>query len=409
MKLLLVHNYYQQRGGEDVVFENEKSLLCEAGHTVVTYTRSNEEVARYGWVQRASLAPRTIWAWDSIRQLRATLATERPDIAHFHNTFPLISPAAYLACKEAGVPVIQTLHNPRLLCPAATLYRDGHLCEDCVGKMFPWGAILHGCYRESRLQTGVVTAMLTAHRVMNTWESLIDRYIASTHFFARKFVSAGLRMETISVKPHFAWRDVQEKESDRTYALFVGRLAPEKGISTLLDAWKRTPSIPLKIRGDGPLLSRVQEQARDPRSGIQWVPRLSDGELSALFRGARFLVWPSLGYYETFGLVAVEAFARRVPVIASHSGAAIEVVRDGCTGLHFRSGAPEELATKVEWAWTHPNEMGTMGRAAAADYEAKYAPERNYELLMNIYRSVIGSHKFVGSARGFMSQPAVTR
>ena len=389
MKILLVHNFYQHHGGEDVVFRAEKSLLAGAGHEVTTYTRSNREIDGYNWLQKASLARRTVWASDTLAQVRSLIASARPDVAHFHNTFPLVSPSAYLACRESGVPVVQTLHNPRLLCPAATLYRKDAICEDCSAASH-WPAILHACYRGSRLETAVVATMLAAHRRLDTWKKLVDRYIVSTDFFARKFITSGLPADKISVKPHFAPRS-QLKPADGEYALFIGRLAPEKGALTLLKAWQSVGHVPLKIRGDGPLFPHLHSAAIEHNLPIEWLPRLSEPDLTHVFQGARFLVWPSEGLYETFGLVAVEAFACGLPVIASNLGAMAEIVRTRVTGLHFNSGDAADLANIVAWAWAHPVEMRSMGLAARAEYELKYTPERNYEMLMNIYSDVARS------------------
>jgi glycosyltransferase involved in cell wall biosynthesis len=402
MKILLVHNSYQMPGGEDAVFENEKTLLQLSGHRVSTYTRHNDEILDYSGLEVATLAPRTIWAWDSLRQMRQQIASERPDVAHFHNTFPLISPSVYLACHEAGVPVVQTLHNPRLLCPAGTQYRNGAICEQCAEKPIAWPAVVHRCYRNSRVQSGVVATMLAIHRRFKTWDKLVDCYIASTEFYARKFVAAGIPADRIFIKPHFVARSRQKTSRLRDYALFVGRLSPEKGVRTLLDAWKHSPSIPLKIRGDGQLLPLVKERA-GADSRIEWIPRLGEDALTRLFQQARFLVWPSEGLYETFGLVAVEAFACGVPVIASKTGVMQEIVRDGVTGLHFKPGNAIDLAAGVEWAWDHPEEMEVMGRAARADYESKYTPERNYQMLMDIYRSAIETRS--GSGNAELSEP----
>jgi glycosyltransferase involved in cell wall biosynthesis len=385
MKILLVHNSYQHHGGEDVVFRAEKNLLAAAGQQIITYTRNNQEIEDYNFFQKAYLARRAVWADDTLREMRTLIASDRPDVAHFHNTFPLVSPSAYFACCESGVPVVQTLHNPRLLCPAATLYRNGAVCEDCSTTKARWPGVLHGCYRESRLQTAAVAAMLAIHRRLHTWEKLVDRYIVSTDFFARKFIASGLPARKISIKPHFAIRNRQPNCANREYALFVGRLAPEKGVLTLLNAWKSVGPIPLKIRGDGPLFPQLRAAAIEHSLPIEWLPRLSEENLIHVFEGARFLVWPSEGLYETFGLVAVEAFACGIPVIASNLGAMAEVVRDGEIGLHFESGNATDLATTVAWAWNHPAEMHAMGLAARAEYESKYTAQRNYEMLMNIY------------------------
>lgn len=398
MKILLVHNSYQHNGGEDVVFHAEKELLAAAGNQVITYTRSNHEIEGYNWQQKAQLAYRTVWARDTLIHMREIIASNRPDIAHFHNTFPLVSPSAYLACHESGVPVVQTLHNPRLLCPAATLYRNRAACEECSTTTTYWPGILHRCYRDSRLQTAVVSAMLATHRRLNTWGKLVDRYIVSTGFFARKFIDAGLPANRISVKPHFASGNRRLGPANGEYALFVGRLAPEKGVLTLLKAWQSAGPIPLKIRGDGPLFPHVHRTIIEQAIPIELLPRLSQEDLIDVFQQARFLIWPSEGLYETFGLVAVEAFASGIPVIASNLGAMAEIVRDGETGLHFKSGDAADLATKVAWAWNHPAEMHAMGLAARAEYELKYTPERNYEMLMQIYSDLTA-----GTARASMA------
>lgn len=393
MKILLVHNSYQQPGGEDVVFRAEHDLLAEAGHRVSVYVRSNHEISGYNFFQKASLGPRVVWAWDSLQEIRQIIAGERPDVAHFHNTFPLVSPSAYFACREAGVPVVQTLHNPRLFCPAATFHRNGTVCQDCTAMKTFLPAVLHGCYRQSRVETGVVATMLALHHKLKTWQKLVNCYIASTRFFADKFAEAGLPVDRIHVKPHFVPRDYRASVPTGEYALFVGRLAPEKGVPTMLKAWERLTSIPLKIRGDGPLSFHIRSRTIERSLPIELLPRLPQGELIRLFQGARFLVWPSEGLYETFGLVAIEAFACGVPVIASNAGAMAEIVHDRYTGLHFRSGDPQDLAAKVEWAWNHSTEMEAMRCAARAEYETKYTPERNYEMLLRIYEFAINGTK----------------
>ncbi len=393
LQILFIHNHYQYAGGEDVVFAAEQGLLRRAGHRVVEYVRDNHEIALNGIASRVNLGVRTVWARDSYRELKTLIARDAPDVAHFHNTFPLISPAAYYACRAANIAVVQTLHNPRLLCPAATLFRNGSTCEECIGKAFPWPAIVHNCYRNSRMQTGAVASMLFVHRAIGTWRNSVDAYIVATNFYRNKFIEGGLPAEKIHVKPHFVAPDPGAASVDRPrdYALFVGRLAPEKGVHTLLSAWNRLKHIPLKIRGEGPLLADVRLFAKSNQSNCEILPRLDDLQLTALIQGARFLVWPSEGYYETFGLIAAEAFACGVPVIASRTGVMAEMVQDGIAGLQFTSGDGADLAEKVAWAWAHPTEMESMGRAARAEFESKFTASRNYEQLMNIYASAIAA------------------
>jgi glycosyltransferase involved in cell wall biosynthesis len=385
LRVISVYNRYLNRGGEEEVFELEGKLLNKHGHDVTFVT---EDVHNpHGLIESTRLASDVIWSRSWYARFEALLKEKKPQLVHVHNAFPTISPSIYYACRDAGVPVVQSLHNPRLLCPAATFYRDGHACEDCLGKLLPWPSVLHGCYQNSRIRTSVAATMLTAHRYLGTWRELIDIFIVFTEFYRRKFIQGGLPGHKIMVKPHFVDPDPGLKSNQGNYALFIGRLSPEKGVRTLLGAWKRLRDIPLKIRGNGPLLEEVRDFAAQCKSCIEVLPnRLLPREWADLMTGARFLVWPSEGYYETFGLVAIEAFAFGMPVIASRIGAMAEIVANHQTGLHFTAGDSEDLARKVAWAWTHPNEMQVMGRNARCEYEAKYTAEQNYEMLVDIYQ-----------------------
>ncbi|MBI3609166.1 MAG: glycosyltransferase [Nitrospirae bacterium] len=386
MKILLVHNAYQQRGGEDAVFAAEAQLLAAQGHGIVQYHRHNDELRSGGWFGAALAGVNTVWSSGSYRALRDLLANEKPEVAHFHNTFPLISPAAYYACAEAGVPVVQTLHNYRLLCPAATFLRDGRMCESCLGRSVPWPGIVHGCYRDSRAATTAVSGMLTMHRALQTWKKKVDVYIVLSEFAREKFIEGGLPPERIVVIQNFVSPDPGPKTTPGEYALFVGRLSEEKGLGVLLAAWKSMGvDVPLRIAGNGPLRRELEAEAQRGEFGqISFLGQMTHAEILGLMKGARLLVFPSV-WYEGFPMTIAEAFACGLPVIASRLGAMAEIVEDGHTGLHFTPGDAADLAAKVDWAWTHPREMQEMGRAARAEYEAKYTAEKNYELLMGAY------------------------
>ena len=389
MKILLAHNKYQIPGGEEVVLEQEKHLLEDAGHEVITYCRSNHEIEKFNCLERLTLIGRTVWAVDTEREFSQLLTQEKPDIVHVHNTFFMLSPSIYGACKAHGVPVVQTLHNFRLLCPSVTFFRDGKVCEECVEHGL-WRSVYYGCYRDSRAATASVALMLGVHRFLGTWEKSVTCYIALTEFGRQKFIAGGLPAEKIAVKPNFVHPDPGERTRRGEYGLFVGRLSREKGISTLLQAWGRLPRhYALHIIGDGPERDGLEAQARQlSLSAVQFQGRLSRDETVTAMKRARFLVVPS-GWYETFGMCIAEAFACGTPVICSRLGAMQELVSDGRTGLHFSCGDPNDLAEKVAWAWSHPNEMDAMGREARAEYEAKYTPERNYPMLMGVYRHAL--------------------
>jgi glycosyltransferase involved in cell wall biosynthesis len=392
IKILHAHNYYLQPGGEDTAFSSEVSLLRSKGHKVLEYIDHNKRIET---MNPAIFALQTLWSWDSYRKLADILLRELPDVVHFHNTFPLISPSAYYACHQKGIPVIQSLDNPRLLCPSANFYRKNRLCQDCLGKTPPWPSIIHGCYHKSSLQTMVVASMLSLHRVLKTWESEVNLYLVATNFYKQIFVEGGLPAKNIAVKPHFIYPDpLPRPNADQgRYALFVGRLDPEKGVRTMLDAWKELSDIPLKIRGSGQMENETLQFINENglSKAIEVVGRLSKDELTQLIKSSRFLVWPSEGYYETFGYVAVESFSCEVPVIASGTGVMAEIVTDGITGLHFNPGDPEDLMMKVRWAWEHPVELAEMGRNARREYEEKFTADKNYDMLMEIYQRAIQS------------------
>jgi glycosyltransferase involved in cell wall biosynthesis len=388
MNILLVHNSYQRPGGEDVAFEQERQLLIREGHHVVTYRRSNSEIEDYSVLQRLALVKDVVWAADTRREFARMLLQEKPQLVHIHNTFVMASPSIYSVCHEARVPVVQTLHNYRLLCPAATFFREGRVCTECVDHSL-WRGIRHACYRESRAATATVAFMLEAHRRRGTWVQ-VDSYVALTNFARSMFVRGGLPADKVFVKPHFVYPDPGARRSAGEYALFVGRLSPEKGPRMLVDAWERLRKhIPLRIVGDGPLRAELEARvARRQLSDVSFMGQLSRDQVLSAMKEARFLIVPS-ECYETFSAAICEAFSCGAPVICTRLGAMEELVKHGCTGLQFDPGNSEDLAVKVDWAWEHPAEMELMGREARQEYAAKYTSERNYEILMEIYRRTI--------------------
>ncbi|PYV70180.1 MAG: glycosyl transferase family 1 [Acidobacteria bacterium] len=384
MKVLTVHNHYQQPGGEDVVFEAERRLLSRHGHDVVVFEENNDSIQANSMSRSIRLAARTIWSQVSYDKLADVIRRSHPDVAHFHNTIPLISPSAYYACHRMGVPVVQTLHNYRLVCPAGNFFRGHAVCEECVEHTL-LRSVRYGCYRQSRPATATVAAMLTLHRSRGTWDRMVDRYVALTEFARRKFRAAGLPAFKLAVKPNFVEAEPGIGFHSRSYALFVGRLTEEKGIATLLKAWDKVSDIALRLAGDGPMLQQLEQQIQKyARANVTYLGQVPRDEIVPLMKAARFLVFPSQ-WYEGFPMTIAEAYACGTPVIASRLGAMQEIVHDERTGLHFTPGDADDLARKVEWAWAHPDEMREMGQNARAEYEAKYTPERNYKMLMNVY------------------------
>ncbi len=403
MKILVAHNSYQSRGGEDSVCEAEIRLLRNAGHQVVEYLRHNDEIQEYSFIEKASLGWRTSWSGRTHRELRDILARESPDVAHFHNTFPLISPSAYYACREAGVPVVQTLHNYRLLCPGGNLFRDGNICEDCVSHSL-LRSVAHGCYRGSRLATASVAGMLGVHRLAQTWSKQVDLFLVCTEFARKKFVDAGFDGMRMRVKPNFVTSDSGPRTHGGDCALFLGRLSEEKGPQFLPVAWSRlNAAIHLEIVGDGPLRKSLEEDcARLRLDKVHFTGWLEAQAATERMRRAKFLVVPST-CYEGFPMAVAEAYACGVPVIAAGHGGLAEIVRDGRTGLHFHPGDAADLAAKVEWACTHPEEMETMGWTARLEYDTKYNAAAALKHLEDAYASVLyGRHQPVRTTEGFV-------
>lgn len=386
MKILAVHNRYLWPGGEDESFQAEVVMLRAHGHTVEPYIEDNQRIESLG---RLRTAARTIWSHETYRRVRDLLRAGGHDLVYAQNTFPLVSPSIYYAARACGVPVIQTLRNYRLMCLNGLLFRDGQVCEECVGKAVPWPGIVHGCYRGSRAASATVAAMLVTHRLLGTYRRRVDGYVALTGFCRDKFVEGGLPAERIAIKPNFVEPDPGESTGPGQHALYVGRLSEEKGLDTLLAAWQRLgPGYPLKIVGDGPLADEVARIAAT-LPDVECLGRLTGAALRALVTGARFVVFPSR-VFENFPRIIVEAFAAGVPVIASRHGSMSCIVEDGVTGLHFAPGDPVDLAAKVAWAWSHPSEIAAMRHRAREDYLANYTADASHRVFEELLSAIAG-------------------
>ena len=379
MNILFAHNAYQHFGGEDAVVDMEIALLRSRGHAVQLYQRHNDELHT---LPAATAAATALWSRRSAREVGAVCAAFQPDLIHVHNTFPLISPSVYWAAARRRIPVVQTLHNFRLLCPQGTFLRKGAVCQDCLGKS-PWRAVVRKCYRDSMPQSAVLAGMLGAHRVAGTYRNRITRYIALSEFSRDRFIAGGLPAQRLRVKPNFVDGAVPPGPGRRGGGLFVGRLSVEKGIDTLLGALRQCGDTRIEAIGAGPSAAEVASELGDGYLGFR--PR---EEIMQRMRSASFLIVPSM-CLEQLPTTILEAFSCGLPVIASRLGGLVDIVRDGVTGLLFNPGDASDLANKIAWAGAHGEEMQAMGRAARAEYEAKYTPSINYKMLIEIYEDVI--------------------
>jgi glycosyltransferase involved in cell wall biosynthesis len=382
MNILMMHNSYNFRGGEDESFESEVRMLRDAGHYVETIHLKNEEVQRINTIQ---VALQSIWSKPSYDLVDAKLREKPFDVLHVQNFFPLISPSVYSAARKHGVAVVQSLRNYRLLCPSTTLFREGKICEDCLHKTFKYPGVLHGCYRNSVLSSAAVAAMTAFHTMKGTWQNAIDLYISLTESSREKFVEAGLPADKIIVKGNFVYPDPGPGNGEGGYFLFAGRLTREKGLETLLQAWDKVKtSRRLLIVGDGLLAPEVREFCKT-HPNIQWLGTKSADDLKDLMGAASLFVFPSQ-WYEPFGRVAIESYAKGTPVLASDMAAMAEIVQDGRTGMLFRPGDVQDLAANLQWAADHPEQLQAMRRGARQCYETNYTVAQNCDLLIHAYQ-----------------------
>ena len=380
-RILVVHNRYQLAGGEDAVVDAEIALLRYNGHTVEAYLRDNHELTD---MTAFNAFAQSLWSRRSGDELAKIAQEFRPDVIHAHNTFALVSPSIYWQASRLGIPLVQTLHNFRLLCVQAMFLHENQPCEDCLGHL-PWRGVARKCYRDSRLQSAAVAAMLGMHRALGTYRHKVTRYIALNEFCRQKFIEGGLPASRIAVKPNFV--DIEAQPAAvRNGGLYVGRLAPEKGIDVLVRAVRKLPRVTLDVIGTGPEDGKLDE-AGPQLNRLGW---LQPADIFDRMRRAAYLVMPSV-WYENFPVTLLEAFANGLPVIASRLGALRELIEHGRTGLLFEPGSPDDLARHIAWAEAFPEKMRAMGENARAVYEARYTPQENYRLLTGIYEEALGA------------------
>lgn len=386
LKVLVIHNSYRQPGGEDQVVDAEANLLQSHGHEVVFYEAANAKIHN-----PLVVLGQVVWNHTSFCELRTLIRQAKPNVIHVHNTFPIISPAALYAAAAEHIPVVHTLHNYRHLCPAATFYRDGQVCEECVTSRNFLPAVFHACYRHSRLTTAAAAATLTTHRLMRSWQRHVNAYIALTDFSRKKFIESGFDPCKMHVKPNFIQRDPGMGSGAGGYALFVGRLTEEKGIATLLRAWKQLgDQFRLEIIGEGPLSPEVRSaQLTMPNLHFHgWLPR---DQVLERMNGAALLIIPS-EWYEGLPVTLLEAFAIGCPVVVSRIGSLAGLVEEGKTGMQFEPGSPGELSTRIRFLLADRGLLLRMRRTCREEYEKKYTAEANYAILTGIYGKALNTH-----------------
>jgi glycosyltransferase involved in cell wall biosynthesis len=391
MRVLVVHNRYRsaQPSGENSVVDYEAALLAEHGCVVERFEADSDEIASWSMSQRATLPGRVVWSPAAAKGVKAAIARFEPDVVHFHNTFPLLSPAAIRAAKSTGVPVVLTLHNFRPICAAGTFTRGGRVCEDCLHRVAPFGAVRHGCYRESRTASLPLVAMSAVHRKLGTWTEHVDALLFPSEFARAKYVEAGWPARKCFVKYNTAPDTEGLRSGVGQGFVCVSRLSWEKGVDLLVDAWREAfpdDETTLTVIGSGPDEHELKQRAAGIAS-IEFAGRLSHEDTIQRIARARALVIPSR-CFEVFPRVVAEAYSVGVPVIASRIGSLAEVVDDGHTGLHVELGSPRSLARALQRLETAASEALVLGRAARRAYDERYGPRASADDLLRAYASV---------------------
>lgn len=402
MKIVYCHNYYRNRGGEDVSFECDLELLREQGHTVIPFTRNN------GDIKGSSLrtAAKTLWNLETKSQMWRLLQREKPDLLHCNNLFPQISPSVYSPAKRMGIPIVQALRNYRTFCANSFLFRDGELCTKCLKSSAAWQGLRHKCYRDSLPATAVVVASQFANRALRIQRRYVDAFVTPTEFAKRIHVEGGFDASKIHSRANFILPDPKFTATKEPYLVFVGRLSNEKGLSSVLQAWRdHQPRLPLRIIGDGPQEQELRQQASGLH-GVTFLGALKKEDVLKQIGSASALLMPSI-WYETFGRTIAEAFACGTPVIASRLGAMGELVTDLHDGLLFEPGSPDSLAVALaRFSELSMKQQSEMRRNARQTYGARFSPQVSYRELISIYAAAAWGHQVAAPLVNELSQIA---
>jgi len=393
MRIVMVHNRYRSAApsGENRVVDQESQALAALGHEVIRFERSSDEIEHWSTAKKACLSGRIVWSHGAHRDLTTTLRERQPDVVHVHNTFPLLSPAVLYACRDAATPVVATVHNKRLVCASGDFFRGGTTCHDCAHGL-PVQAVLHGCYRGSRLATVPLVLATSAHR--QAWASLVSAYLFVSASLRDQLAGLGLARDRVFVRHPLIPRRSVPQAAREPVVFYAGRLDEAKGLRLLMAGWDcyrstsgGEPALRLTIAGGGPLEHEVAAWA-STRPSVHMIGQVDGDRCADLMSRARAVLLPSI-IEETFGLVAVEAMAVGVPSIAAARGSFVEIITSGVDGVLFRPADPTALALALADAEAHPERYEAYGRQARKTYEQRFDPERNLEQLMQIYRYAI--------------------
>lgn len=387
MRVLCIHNRYQQEGGEDVALELEVNLLRQNGHETEVLLFENRQISTVADKLKTGL--QSLYSFSSARSLLQAIDRFRPDIIHVHNLFFVASPAILVAANKRRVPVVMTLHNYRLVCSNALLMRDGQVCELCVRKKFPLAGIKYKCYRGSAIESALVTGITGMHKLAGTWKHYVDQYIVLTRFAKAKFLASSLDVQEhqLSVVPNFVPDTINSQVVRENFFLYVGRLSVEKGLPVLIKAFSNVSAGSLVIIGDGPERQALEQQAA-LYPNIRMVGKKNKAEVLDLMRRCKALVFPSV-CYEGMPYTILEAFSLGTPVLASNLGAMAEMIKNEYNGLHFKPNDADDLKHCLTKFAALGEAQRILGSNARLTYEELYHPQIHYKTLMTVYQKAI--------------------
>ncbi|MCX7848346.1 MAG: glycosyltransferase family 4 protein [bacterium] len=391
MTILVCHNHYAVRAGEDHAVGAESQLLRDYGHEVVTYVRDNREIGKWPWWRKVGLVMAGFYHPGVAREIRKLVTRVRPDVAHVHNVFPLLSPGIVKVLRAAGIPVVYTAHNFRCVCANGLLFRHGKVCHDCLHWRYAV-CVRERCFRDSWWASLWYAAIIWWHRWRRTWQRHVTRVIALNHFSRGLLLQAGFAEKQLVVLPNFADEGYAiEVERKEAYVVFVGRLVEEKGVVTVLGAAELVPEVRVHIAGGGPLESMVRSTvSAKGLKNVTLLGHIEKEQLALVVAGALVLVFASL-CYENCPLVVVNALWAGTPVVAARTGGVPEFVPEGRAGWHFTPGDSVELAERLKWVWTHRREVEGMRAQVRAWAREQFAPRVHAERLREIYAEAIAA------------------
>ncbi len=387
MRILLAHNFYKFFAGEDSIALREKELLESKGEDIYFYTKDNKETDNYNLKEKIIFFKQTVYSKKTRNEIIDIVKSFKPHIAYTHNIFPLISPSIFHTLYRESIPCVQNVQDYRWLCPNGVFYINNRVCERCKNGAF-WNSVRYRCFRNSFLLSGLYATTISINRHAGVFKK-IDAFLCTTEFNKQKLMEAGIEEKRIFIKPNYLdISHIEPSYGKGDYIIFLGRLSPEKGLWTLVNAFEKLRDYRLCIVGTGPLEEPLKKYINERELKNISIEGFKQGaEKDSLIKNALFMVFPS-EWYEHFPIVLLEAFAFGKPVVASNIGNMPLIVEDGKSGLHFKAGDALDLADKIKTLSQNPSDIINMGIYARNNMEQEYTPEVNYKILKSIFEKI---------------------